>query len=115
MSSLYRLPFRYQSLKIIKESSQPAPKKKLSPPIQDHGRSRPVGALYAFLEEEIEASMRLERGVLTLYAVSEKEHPNKVTILEIYADQDAYKAISKRPISRNTNKEHYRWCKSWSW
>ena len=35
--------------------------------------------------------MRLEPGVLTLYAVSEKEHPNKVTILEIYADQDAYK------------------------
>ena len=51
----------------------------------------------AFLEEEIEASMRLEPGVLTLYAVSEKEHPHKVTILEIYADQDAYKSHIQTP------------------
>ena len=51
----------------------------------------------AFLKEEIEASMRLEPGVLTLYAVSEKEHPNKVTILEIYADQDAYKNHIQTP------------------
>lgn len=44
----------------------------------------------AFLKEEIEASMRLEPGVLTLYAVSEKDNPNKVVILEIYADEEAY-------------------------
>lgn len=35
--------------------------------------------------------MRLEPGVLTLYAVADKEHPNEVTILEIYADEAAYK------------------------
>lgn len=46
----------------------------------------------AYLKEEIEASMRLEPGVLTLYAVSEKEHPNKVTIIEIYADENAYQS-----------------------
>lgn len=51
----------------------------------------------AFLKEEIEASMRLEPGVLTLYAVPEKEHPHKVTILEIYADQDAYKSHIQTP------------------
>lgn len=43
----------------------------------------------AFLEEEIKASMKLERGVLTLYAVSDKSAPNKFTILEIYANEAA--------------------------
>ncbi|HCO66799.1 MAG TPA: antibiotic biosynthesis monooxygenase [Dysgonomonas sp.] len=43
-----------------------------------------------FLKEEIEASMWLEPGVLTLYAVSEKDNPNKMVILEIYADEEAY-------------------------
>jgi len=42
------------------------------------------------LKEEIEASVRLEPGVLTLYAVSEKNRPTHITILEIYADQEAY-------------------------
>lgn len=51
----------------------------------------------AYLKEEIEASIRLEPGVLTLYAVSEKEHPNKITILEIYANQDAYKTHIQTP------------------
>ena len=50
-----------------------------------------------FLKEEIEASMRLEPGVLTLYAVSEKNRPNRVVILEIYADQDAYKKHIETP------------------
>mgnify|MGYP000922701479 CR=1 FL=1 len=44
----------------------------------------------AYLKEEIEASMRLEPGVLVLYAVAEKERPHHVTILEIYVD--AYKS-----------------------
>lgn len=48
-----------------------------------------------YLKEEIEASMRLEPGVLTLYAVAEKEHPNEVTILEIYADEAAYQSHIK--------------------
>jgi 4-carboxymuconolactone decarboxylase len=42
------------------------------------------------LSEEIEASVRLEPGVLTLYAVSEKARPAHFTILEIYADRAAY-------------------------
>ena len=46
----------------------------------------------AFLKEEIETSMRLESGVLTLYAVAEKERPDKMTILEIYADEAAYRS-----------------------
>ena len=44
------------------------------------------------LKEEIETSVSLEPGVLTLYAVSEKDNPTHITILEIYADTDAYRA-----------------------
>src|SRR5436189_1446432 len=51
----------------------------------------------ALLKEEIEASVRLEPGVITLYAVSEKEKPTHITILEIYASIDAYKAHVQTP------------------
>jgi len=44
------------------------------------------------LKEEIEASVRLEPGVLTLYAVAEKKDSTHITILEIYADTVAYQA-----------------------
>lgn len=37
-----------------------------------------------------EVSLRTEPGVLTMYAVSEKENPCIVTILETYASQEAY-------------------------
>lgn len=56
-----------------------------------------LDAYNAFLKEEIEASMRLEPGVLTLYATSEKEAPHKVTILEIYANRAAYESHLKTP------------------
>ena len=46
----------------------------------------------ALLKEEIEASVRVEPGVLTLYAVAEKNNPTHISILEIYADTAAYKA-----------------------
>jgi len=46
----------------------------------------------ALLKEEIEASVRVEPGVLTLYAVAEKNNPSHITILEIYADTVAYKS-----------------------
>lgn len=51
----------------------------------------------AILKEEIEASVRIEPGVLTLYAVSEKENPTHFTILEIYADSAAYRAHLQTP------------------
>ena len=51
----------------------------------------------ALLKEEIESSVRLEPGVLTLYAVSEKNNPTHITILEIYADTVAYKAHLQTP------------------
>ncbi|WP_460977591.1 putative quinol monooxygenase [Spirosoma knui] len=51
----------------------------------------------AALKEEIEASVRLEPGVLTLYATSETDNPTHITILEIYADSSAYKAHIQTP------------------
>jgi quinol monooxygenase YgiN len=51
----------------------------------------------AFLKEEIETSVRVEPGVLTLFAVAEKDKPTHITILEIYADSTAYKAHLKTP------------------
>jgi quinol monooxygenase YgiN len=46
----------------------------------------------AFLKEEIQTSLHVEKGVLTLYAVFEKENPARCTILEVYADTAAYKS-----------------------
>lgn len=51
----------------------------------------------ALLKEEIEASMAKEPGVLTLYAVFEKNNPTHLTILEMYATEEAYKAHVKTP------------------
>ena len=50
-----------------------------------------------YLKEEIETSVRVEPGVLTLYAVAEKSHPTRITILEIYANEDAYSMHIQTP------------------
>src|SRR4051812_38279875 len=49
-------------------------------------------AYTAALKEEIATSIRVEPGVLTLYAVSVKDHPTQIRIFETYADQAAYEA-----------------------
>lgn len=49
------------------------------------------------LAEEIEASVRIEPGVLFLHAVSEKGAPEKVRVIECYADQAAYEAHLTSP------------------
>lgn len=51
----------------------------------------------AALREEIETSIRVEPGVLTLYAVSVKGNPAQIRIFEVYADADAYHAHLKTP------------------
>jgi quinol monooxygenase YgiN len=51
----------------------------------------------ALLKEGVEAAMRKEPGVLSLYAVFEKKKPNHLTILEVYADEAAYQAHLKTP------------------
>ena len=51
----------------------------------------------AFLREEIETSIRLEPGVLTLYAVAVKGRPAHIRIFEMYADTAAYEAHLQTP------------------
>ena len=43
-----------------------------------------------YVTEVGEISLRTEPGVLTMYAVVEKENPCKITILETYASREAY-------------------------
>ena len=43
-----------------------------------------------YVTEVGEISLRTEPGVLTMYAVSEKENPCKITILETYSSKEAY-------------------------
>lgn len=49
-----------------------------------------LGEYMKYAAEVGEVSLRTEPGVLTMYAVSEKENPCKVTILETYASREAY-------------------------
>ncbi|MCM1177142.1 MAG: antibiotic biosynthesis monooxygenase [Bacteroidales bacterium] len=39
-----------------------------------------------------EASLRTEAGVLTMYALQDKEFPCRITILETYSSEEAYKS-----------------------
>src|SRR5262245_56221465 len=49
------------------------------------------------LKEHAETAVKLESGVLLLYAVYEKDHPTHVTVFEIYASQEAYKLHIQAP------------------
>ena len=92
-------PAAIKALRIIKqEVAKPIPAEnnlvRLSKITVDPAQ---LDAYNAFLKEEIEASIRLEPGVLTLYATAEKDAPHKVTILEIYADRTAYESHLQTP------------------
>ena len=49
------------------------------------------------LKQEIETSIRVEPGVLTLYAVSLKEHPEQIRLFETYRDAAAYESHLQSP------------------
>ena len=51
----------------------------------------------AILKEESEASVRLEPGVICIFPMHQKEHPNQIRLLEIYADSNAYQSHLKTP------------------
>jgi quinol monooxygenase YgiN len=51
----------------------------------------------AALREEIVTSIRTEPGVLTLYAVSIKDHPTQIRLFEMYANAAAYEAHLQSP------------------
>src|SRR5688572_25788217 len=50
-----------------------------------------------FLREEIEASIRIEPGVITLYGVAKKRNPQHVTLFETYADSGQYRSHLATP------------------
>ena len=56
-----------------------------------------LDAYRALLAEEIEASVETEPGVLMLHAVAEKERPEHIRILEVYAGKEAYEAHLRTP------------------
>ena len=49
------------------------------------------------LKEEIETSIRIEPGVLTLFAVSLKEHPEQIRLFETYKNAAAYESHLQSP------------------
>jgi quinol monooxygenase YgiN len=49
-------------------------------------------AYKAAVKEHIETAVRVEPGVLALYAVSDKDNPTQVKVFEIYRDVEAYKS-----------------------
>jgi quinol monooxygenase YgiN len=51
----------------------------------------------ASLNEQMTTAVRVEPGVLTYYAVADKNDPTSITILEIYADTGAYNAHIQTP------------------
>jgi len=51
----------------------------------------------AVLKEESATSMKIEPGVISLFAMYEKDSPAQVRIVEIYANKDAYQSHLKTP------------------
>jgi quinol monooxygenase YgiN len=49
-------------------------------------------AYKAAVTEQIETAIRVEPGVLVLYAVSDKDNPTHVRVFEIYSDITAYRS-----------------------
>ena len=51
----------------------------------------------AILKEEARASIEREPGVITIFPMFQKDHPNQVRILEIYASRKAYESHLRSP------------------
>lgn len=51
----------------------------------------------AILKEEARASVALEKGVVSIFPMYQKENPTQVRILEIYATREAYESHLKTP------------------
>jgi quinol monooxygenase YgiN len=51
----------------------------------------------SILQEESKASVKLEPGVISIYPMFQKDKPNQIRILEIYADKKAYESHLQTP------------------
>ena len=56
-----------------------------------------LDAYRRYLTEEIEASVRLEPGVLMLHAVSLADAPASIRLLEVYRSREDYEAHIRTP------------------
>jgi quinol monooxygenase YgiN len=56
-----------------------------------------LASFHSAVKEGIDTAVRVEPGVLALYAVAEKEHPSRVIVLEIYTDAQAYATHLETP------------------
>jgi quinol monooxygenase YgiN len=54
----------------------------------------------AAIREGVTTAVRVEPGVLALYAVLEKDHPNRVRVFEMYKDEAAYQKHLQTPHFR---------------
>jgi quinol monooxygenase YgiN len=80
---------------VVETSMATAPKPMKQPLVRIAELEIDPGQLQAYrdaLKEEIATSIRVELGVLTLYAVSLKDQPSQVRIFETYKDQAAYES-----------------------
>jgi len=59
-----------------------------------------LDAYKATMKEHIETAMRVEPGVLVLYAMAHKDDPVRITMFEVYKDIDAYRAHLEAPHFR---------------
>ena len=51
-----------------------------------------LSAYKVALQEQMNAAIKLEPGVLSYTAVADKKDPTQITILEVYASQEAYQS-----------------------
>jgi quinol monooxygenase YgiN len=56
-----------------------------------------LDAYTAAVKEEMEASIRVEPGVLAIYSVAEQDKPNNLRFFEIYASEQAYRTHIESP------------------
>ena len=58
-------------------------------------------AFIAAVKEEMDKSVRVEPGVLALFAVAEKDAPSRLRFFEVYASEAAYNDHLESPRFRN--------------
>lgn len=98
-----------KNVKNMKKVKKTVPMACIKQPMQKDGivRLSKIEVLPEHLDEYVvfasevgEVSLRTEPGVLTMYAVADKENPCKITILETYASKQAYE--------NHISSEHFR-------
>ncbi len=56
-----------------------------------------LSAFNASVKEEMEAALRVEPGVIAIYAAADKNDPTKMTFFEMYVDEAAYQTHRDTP------------------